>query len=261
MAATPALLGAPVERPRPRPQLAANGTLVEREHLTQDVQIMRVMPDDGPLPYEPGQYMSLGLLLEGRWLQRPYSPSGNPGDVGLEFLLRRVSGGQLTPRLWAASVGSRLRIGPAKGRFRLTPGDRRVHLFLATGTGIAPMVAMAAALLRRRDPPPTIVLHGVRHEPELAYRHRLRRWTAEAPRFAYVPAVSRAVPNSTPATFRCGRALDLLPAVWADFGLQPDGVIAYLCGNPAVVDGAAHWLAARGVGADAIRREEYWATT
>jgi len=53
----------------------------------------------------------------------------------------------------------------------------------------------------------------------------------------------------------------VLPAVWADFCLQADGVIAYLCGNPAVVAGAAQWLTERGVAADAIRREEYWATT
>jgi CDP-4-dehydro-6-deoxyglucose reductase len=261
MAGTPVLLGAPAERPRPRPPLTANATLVGREHLTEDVQIILVMPDDGPLPFQPGQYMSLGLPYDGGWLQRPYSPSGSPRGVPLEFLVRQVSGGQLTPRLWATNVGSRLRIGPAKGIFRLTPDDRRAHLFVATGTGIAPIVAMAAALTRHPAPPPTIVLHGVRHEQELAYRDRLQRWAAEAPRFSYVPAVSRAGPGSSPAAFHCGRALDLLPEVWAGFRLQPDGVIAYLCGNPAVVDGAAEWLVARGVAVDAIRREEYWATT
>jgi ferredoxin-NADP reductase len=261
MAATPALLGAPAARVRPRPQLAANATLVGREHLTHEVQIIRVLPDDGPLHFGPGQYVSLGLEGDGGWLQRPYSPSGNPDDAELEFLLRRVSGGQLTPRLWMTPVGSRLRVGPAKGLFRLIPDDRRVHLFVATGTGIAPMVAMAAALLRQPAPPPTIILHGVRHEPELAYRDRLQWWAAEVPRFSYVSAVSRAEPHAGPTAFHCGRALDVLPRIWTEFSLQAGAVIAYLCGNPAVVEGAAQWLAGRGVATDAIRREEYWATT
>jgi CDP-4-dehydro-6-deoxyglucose reductase len=260
MVATPALLGAARERPRQRQQLDANATLVGREPLTEDVQVIRVRPDDGPLAFVPGQYLSLGLPHAGGWLQRPYSPSGSPDDVQLEFLLRRVVGGELTPRLWVTPLGARLRIGPAKGLFRLLPNDRRVHLFVATGTGIAPMVAMAAELRRHPAPPPAIVLHGVRHEPELAYRDRLQWWAAEAPGFSYHAAVSRGAPGPALSAFHCGRALDVLPTVWADFCLQPDDVIAYLCGNPAVVAGAAQWLTERGVAPDAIRREEYWAT-
>jgi len=214
MAVGPAVFGPPASRGRPRAEQAANATLVRREPLTEEVQIIRVLPDDRPHGFQPGQYVSLGLPHAGGWLQRPYSPSGHPADAELEFLLRRVAGGQLTPRLWATPLGARLRIGPARGLFRLIPGDRRMHLFVATGTGIAPMVAMAAELRRHPAPPPAIVLHGVRHEPELAYRDRLQWWAAEGADFSYRAAVSRAQPGRAPTAFHSGRALDVLPAVW-----------------------------------------------
>jgi ferredoxin-NADP reductase len=260
MTAAPALLGALPERPRLRAQLPANATLVGRELVTDDIHVLRIRPDDGPVSFQPGQYLSLGLWHDGGWLQRPYSPAGRPDDRELELLVRRVANGSLTPLLWSAAAGTRVRIGPAKGLFRLVPDDMRQHLFLATGTGIAPMVAMVSALLQRADPPPIVVVHGVRHISELAFRERIEGWISRIPELVYIPAASRCDASAAAGIHRA-RALDLLPDVWVDHVTQPDGVVAYLCGNPAVVDAAARWLAARGLAPDAVRCEEYWSPT
>jgi ferredoxin-NADP reductase len=256
MTATQALLEALPARPRSRPQLPSNATLVGREPLTDDIHVLRVRPDDGPLSFHPGQYVSLGLWHDGAWLQRPYSPAGQPDDRELELLVRHVSGGRLTPLLWSTPTGTRVRLGSAKGLFRLMPDDRRLHVFVATGTGIAPMVAMASALLQLAVPPPLVVVHGVRHAAELAFRERLEQWRQQSPELVYIPAASRS-DGSEPGVHRA-RALDLLPEVWAQQVRDPGMVVAYLCGNPAVVEAAGEWLAARGVPHDSIRCEEYW---
>src|SRR4029078_213560 len=76
------------------------------------------------------------------------STSSDSGSrVALEFLIRLVPDGAFTPRLWALRVGDRLRIGRDKGLFTLRPGDLRTHLFVATGTGLAPFVAMVPSLI------------------------------------------------------------------------------------------------------------------
>ena len=125
-----------------------SATLAEQIDLTDVVARFVVEPDDGPDPFEPGQYITLGLLDGDRLLQRPYSTASPKGSRSHhEFLIRRVPGGTLTPLLWTVPVGGRVRIGRPKGKFVLTPGDERTHLFVATGTGLAPFVSMLRTLL------------------------------------------------------------------------------------------------------------------
>ena len=131
---------------------------MSRIDLTETVARFTLRPDAGALPFEPGQYFALGLVVDGRLVQRPYSTASAAGrGRDLEFLVRLVDGGTFTPRLWALRVGARLRLGRAKGLFTLRPGDPRAHLFIATGTGIAPLVSMLEALAadEAARPPPT----------------------------------------------------------------------------------------------------------
>ena len=127
------------------PSLVDNATVVRRLDLSPSIVRLTIRPDD-PLPrVEPGQYLSIGLRVDGTFLQRPYSTASPVGAQDeLEFLIRLVRGGAMTPRLWDIGVGDRLRLGRPKGLFTRIPGDRRTHLFIATGTGLAPFVAMTA---------------------------------------------------------------------------------------------------------------------
>ena len=195
-----------------------NATLVDRQDLTPSVTRFRLRPDAGTPVFRPGQYFAIGLQVAGRFLQRPYSAASTPMEAGeLEFLVRLVPGGALTPILWRLSRGARLRLGPPKGLFTMDPGDARQHLFLSTGTGIAPLRSMLGSLLAepRRSPAandatrPPIVIHGVATMPELAYRGTLECLASDG-RIVYVPAVSRpAHPANRSWRARTGR-LDAL---------------------------------------------------
>lgn len=239
-------------------ELASNATLVGRERLTDDIHLLHVLPDDGPVRFRAGQYLSVGIRRAGSWVLRPYSPANCPSAEGeLELLVRRVPGGALTPLLWKEPVGARLHLGTPKGIFRLIPDDRRSHVFLATGTGIAPIVSMVGELVASGASPTIVIVHGVRHAAELAFRDRIQGWIDAAAPIAYLPAASGA--DKDAGGVAAGRATDLLPDLWDRLCLDPATAVAYLCGNPAVVGAAARFLGqTRGVPADAIRREEYW---
>ena len=64
-------------------------------------------------------------------------------------------------------------IGP-KGKFTLLPDDDRMHIFISSGTGNAPFVAMMRQLLIDGRPRPAVFLNGVSYASELGYRERRR---------------------------------------------------------------------------------------
>jgi ferredoxin-NADP reductase len=242
----------------PVPVRATNATLIERIDLTDAMAILRVRPDDAPRPFAPGQYFSLGLEIGGRVIQRPYSTASAPGSVELEFLIRRVDGGAFTPALWATRAEERVSLGRAKGVFTLRSADERQPVFIATGTGLAPFVAMLRAGVDRPERAPAVVVHGVAHAGELAYHGELTA-LADAGRIAYLPVVSRpAHPANTGWTGTVGRVPDTLAAIVAQGTFDPAACVAYLCGNPGMIGSASAVLAALGVPPEAIVTERYW---
>jgi ferredoxin--NADP+ reductase len=247
---------------------------VSRLHLTPSIASFVVRPDAGVPAFKPGQYFALGLDVDGVLLQRPYStasPAGSTEEV--EFLVRRVASGSFTPHLWEVAPGARVWLGPPKGLFTLQPGDERTHLFVSTGTGLAPFVSMAEALMcsgidadgvTHNGPttrPRIVVVHGASYVPELAYHDRLEAWS-ETARLSYVPTVSR---PSDPANAgwigATGRTETILDRVCDQLALDPRDTVAYICGNPEMIEAATATLARRGFPESAVIRELYWTAT
>ncbi len=245
-----------------------NATLVDRQDLTSTMSRLRVRPDDGVPTFRAGQYFAIGLPVDGRFVQRPYSTASAPGEPGdLDFLVRLVPTGSLTPTLWRLRPGDRVRMGPPKGLFTLDADDPRRHVFLSTGTGIAPFLSMIGSLLRRPRASTAqgehggapIVVHGVATAPELAYRGRLDRLARDGA-IVYVPSVTR---PDHPANHgwqgQVGRLDALVGSIVEHASLEPSGTVAYLCGNPQMITAVESRLATLGFPAEAVRAEQYWA--
>jgi ferredoxin-NADP reductase len=257
-----------IERPpsaarrRPTAIYVPNATLVEREPVGSTIVRLRVRPDVGVPAFSPGQYFAIGLASDGDFVQRPYSTSSPRGEAhGLEFLVRLVPGGALTPRLFGLAMGARLRVGPPKGLFTADSDDPRRPLLVGTGTGIAPLLSILETRLRESPAGATttipIVVHGASFVADLAGRFRLAALDA-AGSIAYVPAVSRASDAANAGWGGAAGRLDgLLPDVLARHGVDPGATLAFVCGNPSLVAAAAHVLLGLGFPADAIRSEAW----
>lgn len=242
---------------------APNATLTRRIDLTPSVARFWVSPDNTVPRFEPGQYFALGLTLDGRLLQRPYSTASPPGTPSeLEFLIRHVPGGALTPRLWQSPQGTRLRIGRPKGLFALVSGEQRTHLFITTGTGLAPVRSMLDVLLANQRERPwlrAVIVHGVSYVSELAYRDRLEQWARTDSRVLYLPVISRpGHPENAGWTGAAGRVDGILDALCEQHGIDPLETVVYLCGNPDAIAAVSRTLQARGFPAGAIVTEHYW---
>ena len=138
---TPSMQGSPV-------QGVWTCRLLERRRLTAGTFELRLSRPPG-FAFEAGQRIA-------------------PADDELAVLVRLIPAGRVTPCLNQAPVGSELLFSGPRGYFCLHPGPRPA-VMLASGTGIAPFVAMVRAGVR-----PSILLHGVRTADELYYRSALQ---------------------------------------------------------------------------------------
>ncbi len=240
-----------------------NARLVRREDMTDSLAYFWVRFDGEPTPFEPGQYMTIGVMVEGRIVQRPYSVASPPivaGDEGYEFYVRLVEGGTFTPLLWRLPVGQAMRMIGPKGKFVLEPDDDRRHIFISSGTGNAPFVSMMRQLLADGRPRPAIFLNGVSYAHELGYRDIVEGWqrTGEYP-VTYIPTVSRPNdPLNADWPGRTGRVESILGPVLDELALDASNSIAYICGNPDMILSAEETLLGRGYPEEQVHKELYW---
>jgi len=239
-----------------------NATLVRREDQHESLAYFVVRFDGEPTPFEPGQYMTIGVMVDGRIVQRPYSvasPPSRAGD-GYEMYVRLVEGGTFTPLLWRLPVGHRMRMIGPKGKFTLEPDDDRIHLFISSGTGSAPFVAMMRQMLADGAPRRAVFLNGVSYERDLGYRGLLEDWerSGDYP-VTFIPTVSRpGDPRNAGWTGRTRRVESIVAPVCAELGLTAANTIAYLCGNPDMILSAGATLLDLGFPEESVKKELYW---
>jgi ferredoxin-NADP reductase len=231
--------------------LQYNARLVRREDETDSLAYFWVRFDGEPTPFEPGQYMTIGVMVDGKIVQRPYSVASPPveaGTEGYEFYVRLVEGGTFTPLLWEMPVGQKMRMIGPKGKFMLTPGDERMHIFISSGTGNAPFVSMMKQALADGTPRRAIFLNGVSYAHEIGYRSLLEGWERSGGYpVTYIPTVSRASdPSNASWMGRTGRVETILEPVLDELGLSAANSVAYICGNPDMINAAEQTLLGRG---------------
>jgi ferredoxin-NADP reductase len=240
-----------------------NASLVRRVDESDSLAYFWVRFDGEPTPFEPGQYMTIGVVVDGKIVQRPYSVASPPvvaGTDGYEFYVRLVVGGVFTPLLWRMPLGQRMRMIGPKGKFMLQPNDERTHIFISSGTGNAPFVSMMKQMLADGATRPAVFLNGVSYAHEIGYRDLLEGWarSREYP-VTYVPTVSRPdAPENASWTGRTGRVESILEPVLDEFNLSPANSVAYICGNPDMITAAEEKLLARGYAEEQVHKELYW---
>jgi ferredoxin-NADP reductase len=240
-----------------------NATLIRRVDHTDDLAYFWVRFDGEPVPFDPGQYMTIGVFADGKLWQRPYSVASAPreaGEIGYEFYVRHVPIIRFTTLLWRLPVGQSMRMIGPKGRFLLEPADDRTHLFISTGTGIAPFVSMIRQTLADGRPRKTVVLHGCSFVDELGYWEELQTWQQDGTYpVTYVPTISRPDdPRNAGWTGRTGRVEQVVQSVCKNLGLRPDRTVVYICGNPDMILNSESVLMNLGFPEFHVKKELYW---
>lgn len=242
------------------------GKIVDRRDVAEDLFVLHVEVA-GPLPYLAGQYATLGVEVEGRRIERPYSMCSSPYESLLEFFVERVHTGELTPLLYAMDKGAPLLVRRfAKGRFTLDlQSGRKNHLLLATVTGVAPYVSFIRTIYadwkKGGEAMPgahrLFCIHAASRSWEFGYRGELERIEGEVPWLKYVPTVSRPWEDEA-WNGENGRVDDLIRKYTHIWGVRPEDTTAYLCGHPNMLETGRGILLRAGWKKDAIEDEAYF---
>jgi len=219
--------------------------------------------DDGEtLDFIPGQFLQVHFsYADGKPTKRSYSVATvRTGELAasspIEIAVSYVEGGAATALFEGLAEGDRIEASGPFGRFCLLPGDsNQRYLLVGTGTGVTPYRAMLPELARliRERGIEVVLLFGARNPTELLYGDEFAAFAETTPGFRFVPCYSRELPGVPRPDDRRGYVQDAL----AEFAPDPQRDIAYLCGNPNMVDAAFETLKAAGLPVPHIRREKY----
>lgn len=151
-------------------------TVLSVRHWTEHLFSFTTTRDDG-FRFLSGQFVMVGLPVDGRPLMRAYSIASSAYEPSLEFFSIKVPGGALTSRLRHIKPGYKVLIGrKATGTLLLQNLRTGRNLWLlASGTGLAPFLSIV------RDPDTydrfgrIVLVHSCRHVEDLAYADLLQR--------------------------------------------------------------------------------------
>jgi ferredoxin-NADP reductase len=222
--------------------------------------------DGAPVGHVAGQYLDL-LVPTARGLpyKRSYSIASRPDPKLLdrfEIAVTRVAGGPTSEALHTLLPGARVEIeGPYGSFVRRREHRERPALFVATGTGLAPLRAMledeigdAAGLSPATDAPRApalILLFGCRTPADLLWADELQAWQRSSPRFQLHVTLSRAPPEWPGLVGYVQRHAHAIARTLP-------GAHAYVCGLSAMVDEVVDLLERdAGLAHDAVHYEVY----
>lgn len=231
--------------------------LVETRTLSPSVRSLTFrVTDAAPLGHVAGQYVDLIVPTRvGIPFRRSYSIASAPEalepDV-FEIAVTRVREGPTSEALHSAAIGTVVELEGPRGTFVRRVEDRdEAALFVATGTGLAPIRAMLSEEVQEPDGPPLVLLFGCRTPAEVLWGEELDQWARACRRFDLHVTLSR------PPAEWAGRRGRVQAHIRELAGRLSDPR-AYVCGLSAMVDDVVARLAREcGLPHGAIRYETY----
>ncbi|MBA4854911.1 ferredoxin reductase [Nocardia farcinica] len=169
------------------------GRIIDVSKETADSATIVIKPGWGfDFKYQPGQYIGIGLLVDGRWHWRSYSLTCPPdwsspehgGKKVISIAVKAMPEGFLSSHLvGGVAPGTIVRLQAPQGGFVMPSPPPPKVLFLTAGSGITPVMSMLRAMDRRGGMPDVVHLHSARTEQDVMFGAELRALHERRPGF------------------------------------------------------------------------------
>ncbi len=215
--------------------------LLEKEYLTDDVMSLKFeKPTD--FSFEPGQYIALRMMKEGRTRMRQYSIASVDTDPYIEIIAKLVDGGLASDHFKSMEIGDSIPMRGPMGEFMLQDGKK--HKFIAVGTGMVPFYSMVRKYVPLMKDKRFSLLAGYRYAKNILCDDVLKSLADENDNFDYSVTLTRDEWKG-----KKGRVQQ---------HIEVDGdEVFYICGLKALVDDTVTLLKEKGVPQDRIVVEKY----
>ncbi len=166
------------------------GRILEVRRETEDSATLVIKPGWGfNFDYQPGQYIGIGLLMDGRWRWRSYSLTSSPAETSgsgsartVTITVKAMPEGFLSTHLVAGvERGTIVRLAAPQGNFVLPDPAPPSILFLTAGSGITPVMSMLRTLVRRNQIGDIAHVHSAPTESDVLFRAELAALAVEHP--------------------------------------------------------------------------------
>jgi CDP-4-dehydro-6-deoxyglucose reductase, E3 len=223
------------------------------QDVTHDVRRLGLrLIEPAAMTFMAGQSISIERPdpQTGRLITRYYSIASQPSRSNvITLLFSLVPGGYASGFLFDLQVGDKLDVKGPAGKFTLRDDPERDLLFIASGTGIAPIRSMLLANAERPNPRPATLFWGIRSQRDLYHQEELLELAGKTPGLTAITTLSRPEPGWTGAS---GRVLRLIEERIASV----QNLAVYLCGNGSMMADAIALLKQKG--SCPIYREQYY---
>lgn len=212
------------------------------EKISADVALLSLkLPASERMQFLAGQYIDI-LLKDGK--RRSFSLANAPhDDETLQLHIRHVAGGTFSEYVFSQMQEKAiLRFEGPLGTFFLREDSDKPIIFLATGTGFAPIKSIVEHALHSGTQRPLTLYWGARHLSDMYMYDLPLQWQAAHPNFKFVPVLSQPSPEDN-WTGRVGHVQDCVLQDHAEVG----GVQVYACGSPKMVEDAHKKLVGAGL--------------
>jgi CDP-4-dehydro-6-deoxyglucose reductase len=209
------------------------------------------LPAGERLQFLAGQYLEI-ILKDGR--RRAFSIANPPhDDEYLELHVRHLVGGVFTDYVFTEMhENALLRIEGPYGQFYLREASERPIIFMAGGTGFAPIKGIIEHAVAENLGRPMHLYWGARRRPDL-YQHELaEQWAATVADFKYTPVLSALEPQEEWA----GRQGFVHEAVAADYA-DLSSYAVYTAGPPEMVEAGRRAFTALGLPEDCFYSDAF----
>ena len=156
------------------------GRVVDVRRETVDSATLVIKPGWGfTFDYEPGQYIGIGVLVDGRWRWRSYSLTSAPSSSGrgtrtITITVKAMPEGFLSTHLvGGVAPGTIVRLAAPQGNFVMPDPAPAKVLFLTGGSGITPVMSMLRTLVRRNQITDIVHIHSAPTESEVMFATEL----------------------------------------------------------------------------------------
>jgi CDP-4-dehydro-6-deoxyglucose reductase len=218
--------------------------VAKKEQLAHDVIALHLqLPASERLQFKAGQYIEF-ILKDGK--RRAFSIANAQHDAEfLQLHIRVIPGGVFSEYVANELVEKAiLRIEAPFGNFFLREDSQKPIIFVAGGTGFAPVKGIIEHMLFNNIQRDIILYRGARQLQDL-YMHVLcEKWAEFTPHLTYIPVISE--PEGDAWRGRTGLVHEAVLADYKDLG----GYQAYVCGAPGMCEVAHNTFVAQGLLAD-----------
>ena len=220
-----------ITRLDPNAHQTIDAKIYKLSRVASDVTALQLrFPAGKRIRFKAGQYLQV-LLEDGS--RRSYSMANPPHqNDGVQLHIRHLPGGRFSGYLEStAAAGDIVRLEMPFGDFYLRENAGKPLVFVASGTGFAPIKSILEDMFKRGAPQRPVSLYwGARRKADLYQTELPEKWARQYPDFRFIPVLSEEVDGTSRTGFVHRAVVEDFPSL--------EGHEVYACGVPAMITAA-----------------------